>query len=190
MGGPAMTNPTLPAISPTDLQAFKAAVRRAVSDLVGEASQAEKSRHFNKIYFQIYRRYGIDRLADLPAAAFGDAVVWLKEQSRPTPHAGLESRVSEARAALRAATNGLYQYRLALQGLRRAGEELQSALLDQFRLSGDGPAWAADALHIATAGGFVELENELLRLKDRAEAHALALQRLARGLEQGGADEE
>lgn len=184
-----MTKPLAP-ISPADLQAFKAAVRRAVSDLVGEASQAEKSRHFNKIYFQIYRRYGIERLADLPAAAFGDAVVWLKEQSRPTPCAGLESRVSEARAALRATTNGLYQYRLALQGLRRAGEELQNVLQGALALSGNGPAWAADALLLATAGGFIDLEAELLRLKDRAEAHALALQRLARGLEQGGADEE
>lgn len=184
-----MTNPTLPTISPADLQAFKAAVRRAVSDLAGEAPD-EKRRLANKFYARIYRRYGIERLADLPAAAFGDAVVWLKEQSRPSPCTGLESRVSEARAALRAATNGLYQYRLALQGLRRAGEELQSALLDSLALEGNGGAWAADALHIATAGGFVELENELLRLKDRAEAHALALQRLARGLELGGADEE
>lgn len=184
-----MTNPTLPTISPADLQAFKAAVRRAVSDLAGEAPD-EKRRHFNKIYFQIYRRYGIERLADLPAAAFGDAVVWLKEQSRPTPCAGLESRVSEARAALRATTNGLYQYRLALQGLRRAGEELQNVLQGALALSGNGPAWAADALLLATAGGFIDLEAELLRLKDRAEAHALALQRLARGLEQGGADEE
>lgn len=184
-----MTNPTLPTISPADLQAFKAAVRRAVSDLVGEAPD-EKRRLANKFYARIYRRYGIERLADLPAAAFGDAVVWLKEQSRPTPCAGLESRVSEARAALRAASAGLYQYRISLQSLRRVGEELQSALLDQLRLSGNGPAWAADALYCATAGGFVELENELLRLKDRAEAHALALQRLARGLEQGGADEE
>lgn len=185
-----MTNPTLPTISPADLQAFKAAVRRAVSDLAGEASQAEKSRHFNKIYFQIYRRYGIERLADLPAIAFGDAVAWLKEQSRPTPCAGLESRVSEARAALRAASIDLHEYRRALQALRRAGEELQSVLQDSLALSGNGPAWAADALHLATAGGFIDLEAELLRLKDRAEAHALALQRLARGLEQGGADEE
>lgn len=183
-----MTKPLAP-ISPADLQAFKAAVRRAVSDLAGEAPD-EKRRLANKFYARIYRRYGIDRLADLPAAAFGDAVVWLKEQSRPSPCAGLESRVSEARAALRAATNGLYQYRLALQGLRRAGEELQSVLQDSLALSGNGPAWAADALHLATAGGFIDLEAELLRLKDRAEAHALALQRLARGLELGGADEE
>ena len=180
-----MTKP-LATISPADLQAFKAAVRRAVSDLVGEASQAEKSRHFNKIYFQIYRRYGIDRLADLPAIAFGDVLAWLKGQSRPTPCAGLESRVAEARAALWAATAGLHEYRRALQTLRRAGEELQSALLDSLALEGNGGAWAADALHIATAGGFVELENELLRLKDRAEAHALALVRLARSLEQQG----
>lgn len=178
-----MTKPLAP-ISPADLQAFKAAVRRAVSDLAGEAPD-EKRRLANKFYARIYRRYGIDRLADLPAAAFGDAVVWLKEQSRPSPCAGLESRVSEARAALRAATNGLYQYRLALQGLRRAGEELQSVLQDSLALSGNGPAWAADALHLATAGGFIDLEAELLRLKDRAEAHALALQRLARGLELG-----
>lgn len=176
-------------ISPADLQAFKAAVRRAVSDLAGEAPD-EKRRLANKFYARIYRRYGIDRLADLPAAAFGDAVVWLKEQSRPSPCAGLESRVSEARAALRAASNELYQYRLALQGLRRAGEELQRALLDQLRLSGNGPAWAADALHLATAGGFIDLEAELLRLKDRAEAHALALHRLARALEQGGVPHE
>lgn len=183
-----MTNPTLPTISPADLQAFKAAVRRAVSDLAGEAPD-EKRRLANKFYARIYRRYGIDRLADLPAVAFGDVLAWLKEQSRPTPHAGLESRVSEARAALRAATAGLYEYRQALQGLRRVGEELQSALLDQLRLSGNGPAWAADALHSATAGSFVDLEAELCRLKDQAEAQALALQRLARGLEQGGADD-
>lgn len=179
-----MTNPTLPTISPADLQAFKAAVRRAVSDLAGEAPD-EKRRLANKFYARIYRRYGIDRLADLPAAAFGDAVVWLKEQSRPSPCAGLESRVSEARAALRAATNGLYQYHLALQGLRRAGEELQSVLQGFLALEGNGPAWAADALHLATAGGFIDLEAELCRLKDRAEAHALALHRLARALEQG-----
>lgn len=178
-----MTNPTLPTISPTDLQVLKAAVRRAVYDLAGEDLDA-RCRLSNEVYGKIFRRYGVARLRDLPAAAFGDAVVWLKEQSRPTPHAGLESRVSEARAALRAATNGLYQYRLALQGLRRAGEELQSALLDQLRLLGNGPAWAADALHSATAGSFVDLEAELCRLKDQAEAQALALQRLARGLEQ------
>ena len=112
---------------------------------------------------------------------------WPGSRNSPgPPPAGLESRVSEARAALRAASNGLYQYRLALQGLRRAGEELQSVLQDSLALSRNGPAWAADALHIATAGGFVELENELLRLKDRAEAHALALVRLARSLEQQG----
>lgn len=180
-----MTNPTLPTISPADLQAFKAAVRRAVSDLAGEAPD-EKRRLANKFYARIYRRYGIDRLADLPAAAFGDAVVWLKEQSRPSPCAGLESRAAEARAALRAATNGLYQYRLALQGLRRAGGELQSVLQGFLALEGNGPAWAADALHLATAGGFIDLEAELLRLKDRAEAHALALVRLARSLEQQG----
>lgn len=174
----------LPTISPTDLQVLKAAVRRAVSDLAGEAPD-EKRRLANKFYARIYRRYGIDRLADLPAAAFGDAVVWLKEQSRPSPCAGLESRVSEARAALRAATAGLHQYRLALQGLRRAGEDLQSALQKSLALSGNGPAWAADALYLATAGGFVDLEAELCRLKDCAEGHALALQRLARGLEQG-----
>lgn len=183
-----MTKPLAP-ISPANLQAFKAAVRRAVSDLAGEAPD-EKRRLANKFYARIYRRYGIDRLADLPAAAFGDAVVWLKEQSRPSPCAGLESRVSEARAALRAATNGLYQYRLALQGLRRAGEELQSVLQDSLALPGNGPVWAADALHLATAGGFIDLEAELLRLKDRAEAHALALQRLARGLELGGVPHE
>lgn len=180
-----MTNRTLATISPADLQAFKAAVRRAVSDLAGEAPD-EKRRLANKFYARIYRRYGIDRLADLPAAAFGDAVVWLKEQSRPSPCAGLESRAAEARAALRAATNGLYQYRLALQGLRRAGGELQSVLQGFLALEGNGPAWAADALHLATAGGFIDLEAELLRLKDRAEAHALALVRLARSLEQQG----
>lgn len=183
-----MTKPLAP-ISPADLQAFKAAVRRAVSDLVGEAPD-EKRRLANKFYARIYRRYGIERLADLPAAAFGDVLAWLKEQSRPTPCAGLESRVAEARAALRAATNGLYQYRLALQGLRRAGEELQSVLQDSLALSGNGPAWAADALHLTTAGGFIDLEAELLRLKDCAEAHALALQRLARGLELGGVPHE
>lgn len=178
-----MTNPTLPTISPADLQAFKAAVRRAVSDLAGEAPD-EKRRLANKFYARIYRRYGIDRLADLPAAAFGDAVAWLKEQSRPTPCAGLEARAAEARAALRAASAGLHEYRRALQALRRAGEELQSVLQDSLALSGNEPAWAADALHLATGGGFVDLEADLCRLKDRAEAHALALQRLARGLEQ------
>ena len=94
-----MTNPTLPTISPADLQAFKAAVRRAVSDLAGEAPD-EKRRLANKFYARIYRRYGIDRLADLPAVAFGDVLAWLKEQSRPTPCAGLEARAAEARAAL------------------------------------------------------------------------------------------
>lgn len=184
-----MTNPTLPTISPADLQVLKAAVRRAVYDLAGEDLDA-RCRLSNEVYGKIFRRYGIARLADLPAVAFGDVLAWLREQAKPTPHAGLESRVSEARAALRAASAGLYQYRISLQGLRRAGEELQRALLDQLRLSGNGPAWAADALHSATAGSFVELENELLRLKDRAEAHALALQRLARGLELGGVPHE
>lgn len=178
-----MTNPTLATISPADLHAFKAAVRRAVSDLAGEA-QDEKCRLANKFYARIYRRYGIERLADLPAIAFGDVLAWLKEQSRPTPCAGLESRVSEARAALRTATAGLHQYRLALQGLRRAGEDLQSSLQKGLALSGNGPAWAVDALHFATAGVFVDLEADLYRLKDHAEANALALQRLARALEQ------
>ena len=158
-------------------------VRRAVYDLAGEDLDA-RCRLSNEVYGKIFRRYGIARLADLPAVAFGDVLAWLKEQSRPTPHAGLESRVSEARAALRAATAGLYEYRQALQGLRRVGEELQSALLDQLRLSGNGPAWAADALYLATAGGFVDLEAELCRLKDCAEGHALVLQRLGRALEQ------
>ena len=173
----------LSTISPNELQALKVAIRRAVFDLAGEDLDA-RCRLSNEVYGKIFRRYGVARLRDLPAAAFGDAVVWLKEQSRPTPHAGLESRVSEARAALRAATAGLYEYRQALQGLRRVGEELQSALLDQLRLSGNGPAWAADALYLATAGGFVDLEAELCRLKDCAEGHALVLQRLGRALEQ------
>lgn len=180
-----MTKPLAP-ISPADLQAFKAAVRRAISELSRGDSQAEKSRHFNAFYLPLYRHFGIARLQDLPAGGFTQVVAWLQEHSRPTPCAGLESRVSEARAALRAATAGLHEYRRALQTLRRAGEELQSALLDSLALEGNGGAWAADALHIATAGGFVELENELLRLKDRAEAHALALVRLARSLEQQG----
>lgn len=178
-----MTNPSLAPISPADLQVLKAAVRRAVYDLAGEDLDA-RCRLSNEVYGKIFRRYGIARLADLPAVAFGDVLAWLREQAKPTPHAGLESRVSEARAALRAASAGLYQYRISLQGLRRAGEELQRALLDQLRLSGNGPAWAADALHSATAGSFVDLEVELCRLKDQAEAQALALQRLARGLEQ------
>lgn len=184
-----MTNPTLPTISPTDLQVLKAAVRRAVFDLAGEDLDA-RCRLSNEVYGKIFRRYGVARLRDLPAVAFGDVLAWLREQAKPTPHAGLESRVSEAQAALRAASAGLYEYRRALQELRRVGEELQSALLDSLALEGNGPAWAADALYCATAGGFVELENELLRLKDRAEAHALALQRLARGLELGGVPHE
>lgn len=184
-----MTNRALSPISPTDLQVLKAAVRRAVSDLAGEDRDA-RYRLSNELYGKLYQRYGIGRLANLPAAAFGDAVVWLKEQSRPTPYAGLESRVSEARAALRAATNGLYQYRLALQGLRRAGEELQSALLDRLHLSGNGPAWAADALNSATFGAFIQLERELLDLKDKSEAQALALVRLASALEQRVADDK
>lgn len=184
-----MTNPTLPTISPTDLQVLKAAVRRAVYDLAGEDLDA-RCRLSNEVYGKIFRRYGVARLRDLPAVAFGDVLAWLREQAKPTPHAGLESRVYEARAALRTATAGLHQYRLALQGLRRAGEDLQSALQKSLALSGNGPAWAADALYLATAGGFVDLEAELCRLKDCAEGHALALQRLARGLEQGGADEE
>lgn len=178
-----MTNPTLPTISPTDLQVLKAAVRRAVYDLAGEDLDA-RCRLSNEVYGKIFRRYGVARLRDLPAVAFGDVLAWLREQAKPTPHAGLESRVSEARAALRAASAGLYQYRISLQSLRRVGEELQRALLDQLRLSGNGPAWAADVIHLATGGGFVDLEADLCRLKDRAEAHALALQRLARGLEQ------
>ena len=178
-----MISPSLAPISPADLQVLKAAVRRAVYDLAGEDLDA-RCRLSNEVYGKIFRRYGIARLADLPAVAFGDVLAWLKEQSRPTPHAGLESRVSEARAALRAATAGLYEYRQALQGLRRVGEELQSALLDQLRLSGNGPAWAADALYLATAGGFVDLEAELCRRKDCAEGHALVLQRLGRALEQ------
>lgn len=180
----------LPTISPTDLQVLKAAVRRAISELSRGASQAERSRHFNAFYLSLYRQFGIERLQDLPADGFGQIVAWLQEHSRPTPRAGLESRAAEARAALRAASAGLYEYRRALQELRRVGEELQSALLDSLALEGNGPAWAADALYCATAGGFVELENELLRLKDRAEAHALALQRLARGLELGGVPHE
>ena len=179
-----MTNPTLPTISPAELRTLKTAIRRAISELSRGDSQAERSRHFNAFYLPLYRHFNIERLQDLPAGGFNQVVAWLREHSRPTPHAGLESRVSEARAALRAATNELYQYRRALQALRRAGEELQSVLQDSLALSGNGPAWAADALHLATAGGFIDLEAELLRLKDRAEAHALALQRLARGLEQ------
>lgn len=185
-----MISPSLAPISPAELRTLKTAIRRAISELSRGDSQAERSRHFNAFYLPLYRHFGIARLQDLPAGGFTQVVAWLQEHSRPTPCAGLESRVSEARAALRAASAGLYQYRISLQSLRRVGEELQSALLDQLRLSGNGPAWAADALHSATAGSFAELENELLRLKDRAEAHALALQRLARGLEQGGADEE
>ena len=184
-----MISPSLAPISPADLQVLKAAVRRAVYDLAGEDLDA-RCRLSNEVYGKIFRRYGIARLADLPAVAFGDVLAWLKEQSRPTPCAGLEARAAEARAALRAASAGLHEYRRALQALRRAGEELQSVLQDSLVLSGNGPAWAADALHLATAGGFIDLEAELLRLKDRAEAHALALLRLARGLEQGGADGE
>ena len=184
-----MISPSLAPISPADLQVLKAAVRRAVYDLAGEDLDA-RCRLSNEVYGKIFRRYGIARLADLPAVAFGDVLAWLKEQSRPTPHAGLESRAAEARAALRAALAGAHEYRRALQALRRAGEELQSVLQDSLALSGNGPAWAADALHLATVGGFIDLEAELLRLKDRAEAHALALLRLARGLEQGGADGE
>lgn len=180
----------LSTISPNELQALKVAIRRAISELSRGASQAERSRHFNAFYLSLYRQFGIERLQDLPADGFGQIVAWLQEHSRPTPHAGLESRAAEARAALRAASAGLYEYRRALQELRRVGEELQSALLDSLALEGNGPAWAADALYCATAGGFVELENELLRLKDRAEAHALALQRLARGLELGGVPHE
>lgn len=171
----------LATISPAELRALKVAIRRAISELSRGASQAERSRHFNAFYLPLYRRFGIERLADLPAGGFNQVVGWLQEQ---TPCAGLESRVSEARAALRTATAGLHQYRLALQGLRRAGEDLQSALQKSLALSGNGPAWAADALHLATAGGFVDLEAELCRLKDCAEGHALALQRLARALEQ------
>lgn len=180
----------LSTISPNELQALKVAIRRAISELSRGASQAERSRHFNAFYLSLYRQFGIERLQDLPADGFGQIVAWLQEHSRPTPRAGLESRAAEARAALRAASAGLYEYRRALQELRRVGEELQSALLDSLALEGNGPAWAADALYCATAGGFVELENELLRLKDRAEAHALALQRLARGLELGGVPHE
>ena len=174
----------LSTISPTDLQVLKAAVRRAVSDLAGEDRDA-RCRLSNELYGKLYQRYGIERLADFPAVAFGDVLAWLREQAKPTPHAGLESRAAEARAALRAATAGLYEYRQALQSLRRVGEELQRALLDQLRLSGNGPAWAADALHSATASVFVDLEAELCRLKDCAEGHALVLQRLGRALEQG-----
>lgn len=180
----------LSTISPNELQALKVAIRRAISELSRGASQAERSRHFNAFYLSLYRQFGIERLQDLPADGFGQIVAWLQEHSRPTPRAGLESRAAEARAALRAASAGLYEYRRALQELRRVGKELQSALLDSLALEGNGPAWAADALYCATAGGFVELENELLRLKDRAEAHALALQRLARGLELGGVPHE
>ena len=180
----------LSTISPNELQALKVAIRRAISELSRGASQAERSRHFNAFYLSLYRQFGIERLQDLPADGFGQIVAWLQEPSRPTPRAGLESRAAEARAALRAASAGLYEYRRALQELRRVGKELQSALLDSLALEGNGPAWAADALYCATAGGFVELENELLRLKDRAEAHALALQRLARGLELGGVPHE
>lgn len=180
-----MTKPLSP-ISPADLRALKVAIRRAISELSRGASQAERSRHFNAFYLPLYRRFGIERLADLPAGGFNQVVGWLQEQSRPTPCAGLEARAAEARAALRAASAGLHEYRRALQALRRAGEELQSVLQDSLALSGNGPAWAADALHLATAGGFIDLEAELLRLKDRAEAHALALVRLARSLEQQG----
>lgn len=185
-----MTKP-LASISPADLRALKVAIRAAAKGLAGEElCPAEKSRYCNQLHAKICRRYGISKAQELPAAALGDALRWLREQSPLTVSSiptGLEARAAEARASLRAATNGLYQYRLALQGLRRAGEELQRALLDQLRLSGNGPAWAADALYCATAGGFVDLENELCRLKDRAEAHALALVRLARSLEQQGA---
>lgn len=179
-----MISPSLAPLSLADLQVLKDAVRRAVSDLAGEDRDA-RCRLSNKFYARIYQRFGIERLADLPAGGFNEVVAWLQEQSQPTPCAGLESRVSEARAALRAATAGLYEYRQALQGLRRVGEELQSALQDSLALSGNGPAWAADALHLATDVGFIDLEAELCRLKGRAEAHALALQRLARALEQG-----
>ncbi|WP_297230686.1 hypothetical protein [uncultured Desulfovibrio sp.] len=185
-----MISPSLAPISPAELRTLKTAIRRAISELSRGDSQAERSRHFNAFYLPLYRHFGIARLQDLPAGGFTQVVAWLQEHSRPTPCAGLESRVSEARAALRAATAGLHEYRRALQALRRAGEELQSVLQDSLALSGNGPAWAADALHLATAGGFIDLEAELLRLKDRAEAHALALLRLARGLEQGGADGE
>lgn len=82
-----MTKPLAP-ISPADLQAFKAAVRRAVSDLVGEAPD-EKRRLANKFYARIYRRYGIERLADLPAAAFGDVLAWLRNSPGPPPAPGL-----------------------------------------------------------------------------------------------------
>lgn len=174
----------LSTISPNELQALKVAIRRAISELSRGASQAERSRHFNAFYLSLYRQFGIERLQDLPADGFGQIVAWLQEHSRPTPRAGLESRAAEARAALRAASAGLYEYRRALQELRRVGEELQSALLDSLALEGNGPAWAADALYLATAGGFVDLEAELCRLKDCAEGHALVLQRLGRALEQ------
>lgn len=170
-------------ISPAELRALKVAIRRAISELSRGASQAERSRHFNAFYLPLYRRFGIERLADLPAGGFNQVVGWLQEQ---TPCTGLESRAAEAWAVLRAASAGLYEYRRALQELRRVGDDLQNALQSSLALEGNGPAWAADALHLATAGGFIDLEAELLRLKDRAEAHALALVRLARSLEQQG----
>lgn len=179
-----MTKP-LASISPAELRALKVAIRAAAKGPAGEElCPAEKSRYCNQLHAKICRRYGISKAQELPAAALGDALRWLREQS-PLTVSSIPTGL-EARAALRAATNSLHQYRLALQGLRRVGEGLQRVLLDRLHLSGNSLTWTADALYCATAGGFVELENELLRLKDRAEAQALALVRLASALEQQG----
>lgn len=180
-----MTNPTLPTISPADLQAFKAAVRRAVSDLAGEAPD-EKRRLANKFYARIYRRYGIDRLADLPAVAFGDVLAWLKEQSRPTPCAGLEERARAALERLRAARADLYQYQQAVKEMRAVAGELLPLAYDRMGLSGNARAFVADGLSGAIMGQIWDVERSLVETGDRAEASALGLLRLARGLDQGG----
>lgn len=175
----------LPTIAPDQVKTLKAAVLAAALSPAGaDLDHAGKSRRCNALYGQLFRRYGIDRPQDMPAVALGDALRWLEEQSRPNSHAGLEERARAALERLRAARAGLYQYQQAVKEMRAVAGELLPLAYDRMGLSGNARAFVADGLSGAIMGQIWDVERSLVETGDRAEASALGLLRLARGLDQ------
>ena len=176
-----MRNADVVLLTESQIAAIHAALHAAAAE--NPCGQEPAARH-EALLQDLLADWGEESLHDLPASSFRHVLNWCDQQSLPDERGKLERHAQAALDDLKAAAHALHEYRDALRGVRAVAGELLPLAYDRMGLSGNARAFVADGLSGAIMGQIWDVERSLVETGDRAEAAALGLLRLARGLDQ------
>ena len=172
-------------ISQGQLEALKAGIRAAAGANPADRDKGQRCAEFTRT---VCSSFGVDRLAELPASCFAEAMRAVAKLAVPVRQAGAaEASLKTARAELNAVLADLNRAR---QGVARFRHEAEAALLAPLKsaLGVDGrgtlEAVVQDGVGILLSMPLLQLEHELDRAHEVLAVLAARLPSIGRALDE------